>query len=77
MNRVFLNKFLLQDLSERTGGTFLHWDSRDQVGELVALEEKRVSFQQTIQLSHWWPLLLAGFILLAGEWVARRLTGLQ
>lgn len=77
LNRVFLNRPLLQDLSDRTGGTFLQWDSRDRVVDLVAFEKEFFLFKQTIQLSHWWPLLLAGFVLLAGEWVIRRMTGLQ
>ncbi|MDP6966077.1 MAG: hypothetical protein QF551_02255 [Candidatus Marinimicrobia bacterium] len=77
LNKVFLNKSLLQDLSDKTGGTFLQWDSRERIGDLVSFEKQVFSSKEKIQLSHLWPLMLIGFILLAGEWVVRRLIGLQ
>ncbi|MFQ6675782.1 MAG: hypothetical protein ACE5LH_05500 [Fidelibacterota bacterium] len=77
LNRVFLNEKLLRDLSETTGGVYLPWSRRGEIGTHVAFPSRVTKTARTFHVSHWIPLGIVLVVLFTGEWVVRRLLGLQ
>ncbi|MEE9166912.1 MAG: vWA domain-containing protein [Candidatus Neomarinimicrobiota bacterium] len=77
LNRVFLNESLLTDISSLSGGEFRQWADRSKVHENLNLEAREVIVARTFHLSHWLPLCVVALIFMIGEWVSRRLLGLQ
>lgn len=77
LNRVFLNQKLLFSLTQQTNGVFASWDDRLTIHENLDLQAQGMTVAQTFQLSHWIPLCVIVLLLLIGEWITRRLFGLQ
>ncbi|MFQ6615755.1 MAG: hypothetical protein ACE5HZ_03155 [Fidelibacterota bacterium] len=77
LNRVFLNEKLLKDLSEATGGVYLPWSRRLEVGKYVTFSSRVTRTARTFHVSHWLPLGIVLIVFLTAEWTVRRLFGLQ
>ena len=77
LNRVFLNRKLLSDLSHQTGGIFLIWDDRLGIIQNLDFEPREIMLSQSVQLSHWLPLSVIALFFMMGEWISRRILGLQ
>ncbi|MFQ6674685.1 MAG: hypothetical protein ACE5GH_07910, partial [Fidelibacterota bacterium] len=77
LNRVFLNEKLLTDISRETGGVFLAWGDRNGIRDAVRFESREMNVARTFQLSHWIPLCVLAIMFMAGEWISRRVLGLQ
>ena len=77
LNRVFLNQKLLSTLSNQTGGIYTSWENRSAIQENLNFQTDSITISKTFQLSHWIPLCIIALILLIGEWITRRIFGLQ
>lgn len=77
LNRVFLNQELLTRLADLTGGDFKSWDDRLTVNRSLDLESRGLTVPRTVLLSHWLPLCILVLAFVTGEWITRRIFGLQ
>jgi len=77
LNRVFLNQKLLSGLSSQTSGIFLPWENRFFIQEYINFQAQGITVAKTFQLSHWIPLCSFILLFFIGEWISRRIFGLQ
>lgn len=77
LNRVFLNEKLLSHITGQTGGHFVQWEDRTKIHDNLDLESRKVTVAKVFYLNHWLPLCIIALLFLVGEWITRRLLGLQ
>ncbi len=77
LKNAYLNKELLLNLSELTGGKYFSWSDRNNIVEDLSITKSERLYSYTINFSHWLPFLFLIILLLTAEWVLRRNRGLQ
>ena len=77
LKNVYLDKESLEGISELTGGGYIPWSERLNLIGRLSIKSRKEIFSQTVDLSHWPPVLILLVVFLAAEWVLRRRRGLQ
>lgn len=76
LNNVFLNKNSLIHLTTNTGGTFAHWNDKNEVIDKINAISREDLYKSIIYLKSNKVLLFLLFVFLISEWLLRRRVGL-
>ena len=77
LKNVFLNKEILQNISNKSNGVYLPWKDRNKISDIINYSVKEENLSNMISFSHLKELLFLLLVLLTVEWVLRRKIGLQ
>ena len=76
LNKVFLDEMSLKKLAESTGGTFYHWDSRNELANIITQKIEKTIDNRRIILKQAISILILLIILVSIDWILRRRLGL-
>jgi len=76
LNRIFLNKEKLNNISISSGGLFKFWENREELFENISNKNKKENYTVKYKLRHNQLFILIFFSILALEWFLRRKIGL-
>lgn len=67
-----IDRLLLEQISQQTGGKFLTWDNREKWGEYVRVKEQQVARARMIEVWNHPVLLILILVGLTADWILRK-----
>ena len=77
LNKVFVNRNMLQRVAENSAGSYFDWNTRFNLNELLEQEYITTTSKQIIKFGEEYFVLIILLLFLVIEWIIRRRFGLQ